>query len=369
MGDEKDNKPGTQVATETATDDAVSAARRRPGAVLWFLVLVLVAGLGFAFWWFALRTQAEPAHDYAGDIQAINQKLDAIQQQLAHLKDRDNTLHARLDDGEQVDQSVRAQLLALNQRAQTLEESVGKLAAERMSGHDSLALDRAELLLTLGSERFNLYHDIPATIAAYRAADAALEQIRDSAFAPVRESIQAEIDALKQLHASDPVPLIAALDSLRSTITELPAPKPQSEAPANVQKTSRLWRILGAMVLVRHEEKPKAKLQLRDVALSRNLVILDLRDAEAAALARNASRYNSALKAARAQIDTAFDPQSSAVKRALQQLDELDSAKLEPEPPSLLGTSLKQLRALRATHTLRASTPKPPAANPAAPQS
>lgn len=361
MDEDKKDKSGTEVApVNTATNNKPAPRRGSFAAAPWLLVVLLLAAAGYFAWRFVVQHRAS-RHDYASEIHGLSQKLAGLQQQMAHLKDRDDTLHARLNDGEQVDQSVRAQLLALSQRTQTLEDGVGKLAAQRLSGHDSLALDQAELLLTLGTERFNLFHDVPATIAAYRAADTALQQIYDAAFAPVRESIQTEIAALEGLHASDPVPLIARLDSLRESIAGLPQPESRANETPAPQKTSRLWRVLGSLVMVRHEEKPKAPLELRDAALSRNLVILDLRDAEAAALARNGSRYRGALNAARTQLKTAFDIESPAVTRTLKQIDDLDSAKLEPEPPAGFGSSLKQLRDLRATHALRASTASRPA--------
>ena len=39
---------------------------------------------------------------------------------------------------------------------------------------------RNKVLLTLGGERFTLFHDVPAAIAAYRAADTALAEVDDA---------------------------------------------------------------------------------------------------------------------------------------------------------------------------------------------
>ena len=39
-------------------------------------------------------------------------------------------------------------------------------------------------------------------------------------------------------------------------------------------------------------------------------------------------------------------------------LDALDKGNLAPPPPALLGTALKELRNLRATHALRAGAPR-----------
>ena len=119
---------------------------------------------------------------------------------------------------------------------------MGNLADKRLSGHDALVLDEAELLLTLGAERFALFHDVPATITAYRAADAALSQIDDAAFSTVRETIAAEITGLNDLHASDPASINSRLAALRAEISRLPAAGPRRQ---RLQPTLR-HRVCGA---------------------------------------------------------------------------------------------------------------------------
>jgi len=328
----------------------------------WLLVLLLAAGLGFVIWWFTLH-QRVATHDYANDIQSLNERLESLQRDVADLKDHDKTLRARLNDGEQVDKSVRAQLLALNQRVQNLEDGVGKLANQRMSGHDSLALDQAELLLTLGAERMRLFHDVTGTVAAYRDADMALKKVSDTAFSPVRQSIRAEIEALNELRMESPATLIVRLGALRESVAHLPTARVHQAEPGNEHKPSRLWRILGSLVLVKHEEINHALLGAHDTSISRNLLVLDFREAEAAALAGNASSYRSALEAARKQIRTVFDTGSPGVVHILKQIDELQAAKLEPQPPPAFGTSLRQLRNLRATRALREPEATPTSSN------
>jgi len=87
------------------------------------------------------------------------------------------------------------------------------------------------------------------------------------------------------------------------------------------------------------------------------LFLVDLEEAQAAALARDESRYRAALASARAEFDAAFDKQAPAVATAAAELDTLTKTALAPPAPALLGTALKELRNLRATHALRDAKP------------
>ena len=86
--------------------------------------------------------------------------------------------------------------------------------------------------------------------------------------------------------------------------------------------------------------------------LARELFLIDLREAEAAALARDDARYRAALESARAEFAAAFDAQVPALIAASNELAAAANALLAPPAPALLGTALKELRNLRATHAL-----------------
>jgi uroporphyrin-3 C-methyltransferase len=225
-----------------------------------------------------------------------------------------------------------------------------------MSGHDALALDEAELLLTLGGERYALFADAPAAVAAYRLADAALAEVDDAAFSTVRQSITGEIAALNGLHAADPHALAVRLSRLRTQVAELPPRDrlpPPAPAPAH---ESTLARLFGAFVQVRHDnDTAQAQAVVRDAALARDLIGLDLRAAQAAALARDDAGYREALAEARAQTAAAFDAQAAPAAAFLKELDALSTAQLAPPAPAVLGTALRELRNLRATHALAAA--------------
>ncbi len=194
--------------------------KRAGGALKWTLALLLLAAVAFAFWWTSrgAKTSGEATPDPA---QQLNSQVDSLMHSVAQIRSATDTLRSRLDDGDKVDASVRQQMLSLSDRTRLLEDAVANLANRRLSGHDVLALDEAELLLTLGGERFELFRDPAGAIAAYRAADTALSEVEDAAFSTVRQSITAEIGALNATPAADTSLVAAQIDQLRARVETL----------------------------------------------------------------------------------------------------------------------------------------------------
>ena len=352
----------TPAAAAPESLPASTAAPARHQRALPWLIVVLLVCIGLAGWWVWQRYGAA-TQNASAQIAHLSAQVDALTHGVAQLRDNSDTLRARIDDGSQVDKSERQQILMLNQRTQLLADSVANLADKRLSGHDTLALDEAELLLALGGERYVLFHDAAATIAAYQAADSALSGVQDPAFAGVRQIIAAEISALRGLPAADPSALTMQISSLRTTLAQLPSAA-QTLPPVPASR-SRLWRVLGAFVQVHHDADAHKQLSVRNTALARALADLDLRIAQGALLARNSGAYRAALADASTQISAAFDPSLAAVAAALKDIASLNQAELAPPAPSILGTALKDLRNLRATHALRSTNVvTPPSAAP-----
>lgn len=356
-----DDTPATAIAQESSPERTDAPPPRRR-ALPW-LILVLLICAGVAGWWLWQRYGAATQNANT-QIQQLRAQIDTLTHSVRQVRDAADTLRARIDDGNQVDKSERQQILILNQRTQLLADSVANLADKRLSAHDTLALDEAELLLALGGERYVLFHDAATAIAAYQAADTALGGVQDPAFASVRQTIGAEITALRGLPVADPSALTVEITALRASLTQLPSTTPA--LPPVPESSSRLWRVLGAFVQVHHDADAKKQSGVRNTALARKLADLDLRTAQAALLGRDSGAYRAALDDARMQITAAFDPSAATVAVALKEIDNLTKAELAPPPPSILGTALKDLRNLRATHALRSTNVISPSSAPPA---
>ncbi len=154
----------------------MSPAARQSGGWGWILWLVVLAVAGYIFWRVQTVEQGQDrvAQDERTTVQKLRDQADALQREGATSRQDIGALRARLDDATKVNESLRAQVLGLSERARLAEEAIANLADKRLSGHDSLLLNEAELLLVLGGERYRLFHDPAAAVAAYRLADAAL---------------------------------------------------------------------------------------------------------------------------------------------------------------------------------------------------
>jgi len=335
--------------TTPMTDQPAPDKPRKLYVLARLAALFIVVAAGFLIWWLTREAGAD-------DAKTLRAQVDALAHEVAQLRSTTDTVRARLDDGEKVDKSVREQLLGLDQRAKLVEDSIANLADKRLSGHDALMLDEAELLLTLGGARYALFHDAAAAKMAYGQADIALSEIEDATFATVRQSVAAEIAALDQLQTGEAATTTLKLAQLREQALQWPAASNALAAPAR-EPESRLARLLGAFVQIRHDDTAQTRATLHAPNLARELFLVDLREAEAAAFARDDTRYHAALQSARVEFGAAFDAQAPAVAAAAAELAALHNAVLAQAPPALLGTALKELRNLRATHALREGKP------------
>ncbi|MGH8122371.1 MAG: uroporphyrinogen-III C-methyltransferase [Rudaea sp.] len=334
---------------------------RRNGALGWLWLLAIIVGAGYLYW----RLQAiEHGHDQSAQneqtqAQQLRAQVDALARSVEAIRRDDDGLRARLDDAAKVNESLRGQVLGLSERARLAEDAIANLAEKRLSGHDALLLNEAELLLVLGGERYALFSDPAPALAAYRLADGALAEANDAAFSSVRQSIAAEIDALNALQAANIPALQTQLMQLRARLAQLPAASPtQAAVPAT---PARWWQIFGELVRVRRDSDTQALLAHNDAALARALVDTSLRDAQSALLTRDQTHYRSALATARAQLAADFNAGNAEVIQAQAVLDELAKAMIAPPPPPVLGAALKELRNLRATRALHSEpAPAPP---------
>jgi uroporphyrin-3 C-methyltransferase len=331
---------------------ATATPERRFGTIVWIigaLSVVAVIGLIWQTW---TTTEGEP-HAAQGDLQQLAGRVESLARTAEQARRDGDSLRARLDDAAKVNESLREQVLALGERARLVEDTLANLADKRLSGHDAMMLNEAESLLALAAERYTLFRDAQAASDAYRLADGALAAVDDAAFSTVRQSVSAEIDALAALKSADTAALLGSLAALRGAAAQLPAPA--HELNADESGTSRWARLLGQFVRVRTSAGAAAIVQRHDLALARQLYALDLRDAEAATLARDETRYRAALADARTLLKTDFDAAAAPVAAAASAVEGLEKMALAPPPPANLGAALKELRNLRATHALHQS--------------
>ena len=328
---------------------ASRAQERPPGAVrrsrfAWLVALAALV-LAIVALWRVYALEHGSAARQAAAFDDLATRVDTLARTLEQRKRDYDALRGRVTDADEVNKGVREELLGLSERSRHLEDAVANLSEQRLSGRDALALNETEFLLQQAQERLALFQDAPAALSAYRLADSALAATEDPVFASVRQTIGAERQALEAVKPAETAATLVALARLRDALATLPQQPVAAAAPA---QPSRWQGFIDQFVRISHNDGDDA-FAGHDIALTRSLIALDLRSAEAALLARDADGYKAALARVRRGVGHTFD--ATAASATLAEIDRLAAMPLAPALPEL-GSALKELRNLRATRAL-----------------
>jgi uroporphyrin-3 C-methyltransferase len=338
--------------TSAVQAPAPSAAPRRGGTVALATLLALVAlgGAGYVGWrQYVQETGVRGATQTAA---SLDTRVANMERALESMENERGLLRQRLGDADQVNRSLREELLGQSERTRNLEDAVAKLSDKTLSGHDGMLLDETETLLRMAKERYALFHDAQGAAAAYALADQTLAAVNDGAFSGLRQSITAEREALARSQPAGQAAALDALNQLRAASIAWPL-KPLDRTEDTAAADTAWMRVRRSLAdVIRVQRTNGAPLAVADARFARELVGLDLAQAQAALLAYDADGYAAALKRAEANLDVQFDPQNTAVQQARTKLTELER-QLPAVAPVQLGAALAELRNLRAVHALR----------------
>jgi uroporphyrin-III C-methyltransferase len=351
------------VPSETTRAGRPPAPARSSGGTLalaLLLALMAVVGVGYVAWrqWQLAHIDAEALRTAA----SLEERVNGMEHTLSGTAGQSTMLMQRLNDADQVNRSLREELLSQDQRVRDLEEAVGKLSEKTLSGQDAMRLDETESLLRMGTERYALFHDAQGAAQAYALASQTLAGVNDSAFDGVRQSIDAEHEALVKSQPADRQQCLDGVVQLRSDLPQWPL-KPLDE-PAS-QDTDGIWarlrRAFRSVITIQHDNGNGQLTDIADARIVREMTALDLAQAQAALMAWDDDAAIAALKRVDASLAVQFDPHSAQVQQAHQAIAAL-IAKITPAMSVKLGGALGELRNLRAVHALKpgADTAAPP---------
>lgn len=347
--------PGMGAPSDPARSNRPSPPARPAGGALalaLLLALIAIIGVGYIAWrqWQLLHINAQALRTTA----TLEERVNTLERTLSGTTSQGNLLLQRLNDADQVNRSLREELLSQDQRMRDLEEAVGKLSEKTLSGQDAMHLDETESLLRMGAERYNLFHDAQGAAQAFALASQSLAGVNDNAFNGVRQNIDAEHEALTKSQSADPAQLLDGVMQLRNDLPNLPLkPLDEPAAPENNGIWARIRRALYGVIQIHRDNG--APVDIADARIARELVALDLAQAQAALLAWDNHAGSEALKRADAGLSAQFDTQSPAVQQARQHIVTL-LAQLKPTASVKLGAALSELRNLRAVHALKPGT-------------
>lgn len=314
-------------------------------ALLLALLAILGAGyVGWRQWQSARGNQAE-----AASLLAVQRRVAAVESLLQDSHRERADVARQLAQMAQQDQGLSAQLPALDQRVRSLEAAVATLAERTRSGREPMLLDQTESLLRMGMERYRLFHDAQGAQQAYALAEDTLASVDDGAFGAVRQAIRVERMALLSSHPQADAGVLKQLQALRGSVPTLPlAPlEPSSNNPPD-----GVWARIGHALrgVIRVQRDNGGPLALQDARFARELLALDLVEAQAARLAHDDEAYQAALQRAARSVAAQFDTTTPAVRQAQAQLQQLQATTVGA--PVQLGAALRELRDLRAVRAL-----------------
>ncbi len=334
----------------TRTAPTRPAPRPRGGgslALAALLALIAVGASGYIGWRQWQQEQGSAADNRS--VASLQQRVATLETTLTTLDEQRSSLNQRLDDAAQVNRSLREELLGQAERTRHLEDAVAKLAEKTLSGRDGMLLDETESLLRMAGERYTLFHDAQGAAAAYALADQALAAVNDGAFSGLRQSVNAEREALARSQPASQAGALQQLVGLRGEVAELPLKPLDRHAAEATDAWSRIRRALASVVSVQRDNG--APLAVADARFARELAALDLAQAQAALLAYDGKGYAAALQRVDAALASQFDSHAPAVQQARETLKRLAS-QLPANAPVQLGAALSELRNLRAMHAL-----------------
>lgn len=333
------------------SDDDVSAPRpnkprgRPPGLSAIAAVIAIVA-LGLAAWttWRLQRTLEAGDAARKQDTAALNglqQQLAASDQRSEAATQRAATLEQRLDD-------LRSAQRGLESRTANLETAISNLSGQQQSGHDTLLLNDAEMLLRAGQQRYELFHDATGALKAYSQAIDVLAQVQNPAFAPVRAGAATERSALAAAAPPDRQAALDTLSKLRGELASWPLATSTAASPGSTRPGfwSRVTHAFGSIVKVTRDDGSTTA--PADPLFARQTLTLDLSQAQEALLAFDHDTYHAALQRAEATLAAQFDTNDPGVKQARAEIARLLSQRGSGPAPHL-GGALAQLQSLRAS--------------------
>jgi uroporphyrin-III C-methyltransferase len=350
MDDSENKQMGEAPPEPAAVEKPPAAAPRRGSSVLALLAMLLAVGLSAAVWYDA------------------RQRIDATREEIARrLRDVENenrdaaVLARQSQDAVRELQGKLAQIDGRLNEARDQQRSLEALFQDLARNRDDTQLAEIEQVLDIASQQLQLSGNVRAALLALQFADTRLARADRPQFMPIRRALARDVERLKAVQTPDLPGLAVRLDALIAAVGELPLAMEQRTPGATAERNppsaeqgtlarlgADLWRELRELVVLRRIDSPEPPLLPPTQAyFLRENLRLRLLNARVSLLVRDDAGYRSDLSASRDWIKRFFDARSTRVTAALSQIEELLSASLETEVPSI-SDSLQAVRSLKS---------------------
>lgn len=265
-----------------------------------------------------------------------------------------------------IEGGLRGDIQALDQRFDAVQGAVSTLADTRQSSEGALLIAEAEFLVRMAGERLELFQDPATSIRALELAESYLQVADDPLYSGARRTLAGEIEMLRSIDLPDVAQLSGRLRQLAETSVNWPLDDRRTlDRSANVleptDEDSGWWARLrevvsGVAVVHRDTGDGTLLLTLDEERLLRENLQLQLQIAQLACIRGDQELFTATLETAGRWIETYYDLDSLAVNGALEDIGMLSALDVAPEVPPL-GETLKALRRVRAVATAAEEAP------------
>lgn len=327
-------------AAKKKTEKSTPPKQKKSSGISWFLIIVVLLAIGAGVYAYKeLNRQITQTSDAIATSKQSNASA------LNDLTEKTNHLNASAN-------SLADQLENAHEKIELLEKQAGKNKRQWL-------IAEAEYLTSVANTRLLLAGDVNAAIVALQTADLRLKENGSPVTFDIRQQLAKEIGLLKSAELPDVVGLSSQLLALESAVTKMDISEPHagtaqapqigngsaSPIPENIQETlNEAWENFSKLVVVRRHDKPMSALMTPEqVELIRKNLALKLEAARLALIKQDEALYKANIAISIDWLNDYFNADNSSVKAALDQLKQLQDARIKAELPSI-HLSLKMIR-------------------------
>lgn len=355
----KSSKTGKSVRNK-----GTNAEEKRPFPVLAGVALLLGLALAAAGFWHYQQSQqlADSVDQLAGRQATFDQQLKTLgdlKSDVKDLQEQQQSLQARIEQGEESQRSMRVSLDQLSSQVQSLTIAKGKQPLY-------WRVSEVEYLLTVANRRLTLERDVNTAKEALQDADNRLRAIGDPGLIPVRDKISQELNRLNSVTLPDipgmaaqlgtlvddtqQLPLLSRNMTLEQNDQQLEADKGNKEYSGFRQFVGTVWDDLvdGLFRVQRTDEPVKPLLPPKAKQYLMQNLRLQLEQARLALLQSDTAMFRNNLSDVEHWVEQYFDTEATPVTHVLDTVRELQTRDLTPQLPDI-SASLRELRAWMAT--------------------
>ena len=329
-----------------------------------FLSIIAIAGIGGHYYW---QTQQHQLLLDKVAAQNANSSKQSEQQILSSINQQQNLF------AEQLNQQLSEQL---NRQTSELAELRKQLKQLNQGQSENWLLKEAEYLVQIAARSLWLEKQPQTTIALLLEADSRLESAKDATLLPLRESIRADIEALKLLPKLDIDHILLSLMALNKQVSSLPiamAYMPDTDQTTQdltlsdstddwQENLAKTWqKFLDSFITVkRRTANVEALLSPKQQQNLRTNLALKLELAQWAVTQQQREVYQQSLQDALLWINEYFDTDTHAVQVFVSELQQLANSQTRLELPKQLSSLALIKEYLQSNQTLPSASNEQP---------